>query len=160
MGAWGVESCSSDSCWDLLGGGGIKDIHDVKQEEVDACMQYTMAAADSSYYPRCKLGVAIWLLDHGMKLSEEQLNWAEAEVDKCITEYDTAMEKQVVPPSPEHIGNLKSERERILAAKQNSGQGQEHHVPGLCENISTMMANSGLGLLNVNDKSAETRDDE
>jgi hypothetical protein len=160
MGAWGLDSCSSDSCWDLLGDGGIEDIDDIRQEEVDSCMEVVMEAEDCSYYPRYKLGAAIWLLDHGMTLKPAHIKWALSEVDKFIGEYEDAIAKGAVeggPDAEEYIQTIRSERERILEAQKNGGQGSEYHADGLMEKISRAMGDSGLGgMVNVHDKAAET----
>lgn len=159
MGAWGHDSSSSDACWDLLGEGGVEDIHNPKQKEVNKCMKNVMTTDYASdFYPRARLGVAVWLLDHGMTLDDEQLDWALDQADKFLSEYDQAVEAEVTQPDDIYMKTVEAERERILAAKQNSGQGTKHHTKGLFEQIEDKMAESGLGLINVDDKAAEVKD--
>jgi len=81
MGWWGLESCSNDGCWDLLGNGGIEDIHEPLQEDVEKCLERTFSKKDEGYRNYYnddeRVGVVIWLLDHGMVISDKYLKIAE-----------------------------------------------------------------------------------
>ena len=130
MGAWGWESCSSDACWDLLGAGGMDDIHEPTQEETDNCIEHVLNEEDDSdFYPEARLGVFVWLLDKGMTIKVEHLKIALSWVENFIEKFDHQEDDE------RKLEAFKVEEALIQAAIKNNGKGTPRHVKGLLEQM-------------------------
>jgi len=137
MGAWGNESCSSDSCWDNLW---AKDIHNMTQKEADNSLAKTFAqkiASDDSDGFAAQLGVVIWVLRQGLKVEKKYLTAAKnitllllgsKEYLKCWNE------------PKERLAHLKRESKEITEAIKNGGVGKKEHILGLMGKIAKSLA--------------------
>lgn len=78
MGAWGDESCSSDDCWDALARCGIKDIHDMKEDDAHSAlvMFVTFSKEWNTRTKEIHLGMVTWILRHGLGVEHVHLRLA------------------------------------------------------------------------------------
>ena len=143
MGAWGSESCSSDACWDLMGG--LEDIHNPQQQEVEPCLEGVMETAECSYYPRARFGVIIWMLDHGMTVPDKYLEWAEKKGNSLLDAYSANNDNGYLDDA---VDCLKDEIAIVKRARMNAGRGEHRHINGLFENFAKGMAEGQAGLIN------------
>jgi len=129
MGHWGIESCSSDNCWDRMGN--MKNIHECTSREISGALRAfgkVKGYDDREEY----LGVAIWGLNHGCTVRASQLRKARM-CAKALLKAKDYLENW--------SGNRKAAIEEELAAIEkaiaNDGQGEVKHVKGLLERIET-----------------------
>lgn len=136
MGAWGTESCSSDSCWDLLGDMGIDNIHEMNQAEVDVACNCLIVIADriedDPYAKADVIGCVIWFLRQGLTVSADLLVKAIALAEQLV-EHKPYLEDWRDPE--ERHDQLLVEINDFQTALNNGGKIEEKHVPGLFEKI-------------------------
>lgn len=158
MGAWGLESCSNDSCWDWLY---ADNIHEITSEEIDqSCAKYLGYHVDEhgdkyklnpdlshnwEYHGKQLIsrenqqdfaGIVIWGLRHGCSVKPEYLELAKTCIiamrddDEYLSDWSTAEERKAC---------LIEELADVEAAMANP----EHtippkHIRGLFERIFDM----------------------
>jgi len=140
MGAWGEESCSSDSCWDNLW---AKDIHHMTQKEADNSLLKSFSQrsrrkdSTDAEILAAQLGVIIWILRQRLVVKKEYLFKGKvfARVLLSSKEYLDNWEN-----SAKRADHLNREIKDIDEAIKNGGIGKKEHVPGLFEKIAKDMA--------------------
>lgn len=136
MGAWGDESCSNDSCWDLLAP--IEDIHDFTQEEADKCLTEVFGGENDWAEPYQMVGTVIWVLRHGKKVEARHLEAALELLKTFNNEEHFSMWRD--PKSRQ--ANVLKEKLQMEHALAGDGTIPEEHIPGLMEKIADFMGGS------------------
>jgi len=131
MGAWGLESCSNDGCWDALYVGGVSNMSDAKQDEVTPCLNI-LAERDWCGKDEKFLGCVVWFLSHGLIVEKNHLEKAK-EVAQALLDNKGYLDSWSPPEG--RAENLRKEIKDIEDAMKNGGQGVEEHIPGLFEKI-------------------------
>jgi hypothetical protein len=148
MGAWGDESCSNDSCWDWLGSGGVEDIHEMKQEEVEPCLEHVFSVIGDDIATDCdKLGCVIWFLRHGLMVPKKFLHLALPITNKLL---ENVEESGYNPECRRR--QLSQEHEDVLEALAGNGTIEPKHIPGLLEKI--------CGVTDVSEEGADGEENE
>lgn len=134
MGAWGHESCSSDSCWDMLGDIGINEIHNMKQAKVDsACQKLENFISKKRKLHiediRDIVGCVIWFLRHEKKVSKNLLEKVIPLVQRMIEEEDY----DDWSSAKKRKRNVQKEANQIAQAFESDGTIVGEHIPGLFE---------------------------
>lgn len=129
MGAWGEESCSNDGCWDLLTMG---NIHEPTQEEADKCLDEVFSKKCSWARHYEKVGAVIWLLRHGMRVSDKHLKRALRELKKFNNEehFNTWRDPEC---RARHVAR---EKEQLKEALKGDGTIKIEYVPGLFDKLA------------------------
>ncbi|MCK5017799.1 MAG: hypothetical protein KAS32_12115 [Candidatus Peribacteraceae bacterium] len=137
MGHWGLESCSSDSCWDALHL--CRDIHTCTSEEIQMCIEDLESNIDEyknyqTGYKEVYAGVVVWGLNHECMINIDTLKQASVFIMNLLNEKEyldcfNGDRKQA----------LIEELDSINKAITNNGQGEHKHVTGLMEKICGKM---------------------
>tara|TARA_Y100000310_G_scaffold56232_1_gene51564 strand:+ start:14524 stop:14919 length:396 start_codon:yes stop_codon:yes gene_type:complete len=131
MGQWGLESCSGDSCWDALDFGGVGDIHEMTQKEVDN-FNWDKAAR---YSKKDILGCVIWFLTHGKKVKMTKLREALVIAEQRLSREVIAEEGWFAIDERHEM--VKKEIADIKRAIKNKGIIRVRRVPGLLEHMNS-----------------------
>jgi hypothetical protein len=137
MGAWGKESCSSDSCWDNLW---AKNIHHMTQKEADNSLKKSFSQKNEHKdleVLAAQLGVIIWILRQGLVVKKEYLLKGKAFAHALLSSKEY-LDNWV--DSEKRAENLNLEIKDIDEAIKNGGLGKKEHVPGLFEKMNKAMA--------------------
>lgn len=130
MGAWGSESCSSDSVWDCLF---ARDIHNMTSIEANITLRNTWKA--KWVRPFEKLGVVVWLLTHGLSVPVTKLKEVLPYIDEELKPKNLASWRD----EDERRACLEQERKEIEAAIAAKGKGKRRHVKGLMEKMGDLL---------------------
>jgi len=131
MGAWGCESCANDDCWDNLK---AENIHEMTQQEADVSL--TKCFDDKSVDKAVRLGVVVWILRHGLKVSTKYLQLAAKIAEELYNDADYIDEWKKPSVRKDH---LQREIAEIKIAIENDGQGTKKHIPGLLQKMATAL---------------------
>jgi hypothetical protein len=121
MGQWGPESCSCDSCFDVLDKV-IEDTDNMLQKEVD---NFKWPRYDSDDL----LGCVIWFLAAGKKVPIKQLKQALVIAERRLT--PEVLKEEGWRNKSERIKVLGVEIEDIKKAMKNKGRIAKRKIPGL-----------------------------
>lgn len=133
MGAWGMESCSNDKCWDALL---CEDIFECTESEIELSLSQAMDCVDSKY-PEEKeiyLGIVIWGLSYKTKVAIEHLKNG-LKIAQALVKNKNYLGMWSEPETRKEI--LKEEIQMIKFALNNNGipSGSNKEPQGLFEKM-------------------------
>lgn len=117
MGAWGLESCSNDSCWDAFIG---EDLHSPTDEEIGFSLSQMNPSSEDD--EESYLGMIVWGLTHNNTLTPSALEAAKIIAEKLVADEAYLKMWRVREGEPTRQAHLQHEIALISDALANGGK--------------------------------------
>lgn len=120
MGAWGLESCSNDACWDQLD---CLDIHSPSDKEIAHSLTKTRGClTGSSHDKEMFVGVVVWGLTHNNRVALGDLKSGIKAAKSMLKDKEYLSEWVARPGEKTRKAHLQEEIKLMEEAAANQGQ--------------------------------------